>query len=272
MNRATISAGQQAWESLRDKVTSPITQTWRHWGTIAPALRELQQQALAEAQTNRATGRRFAQAMGKLLKLYRFDEIDKGTRSRLLEYVDRWDEIDEWLEGVETTRRLKWCHPATVVKNWRQATGQVRPRKKTSSKDRIVELEAEVERLKEERVAQPFDEVIGTAATWPPEEYRTIADLDKESELLTKLFHRLPDATVNTINVLRLRGTDLRDYAVMPKQLEYLRDIFDLRQEISGLRDELYDRENEIDRLEQEIVRLKKTKKTAGAACDSETC
>ena len=74
---------------------------------------------LRALQSNVAQGRRFEKAMGDWLIANGFKEINKATRSQLLDCLKHRVEIEKWRADSE---RWKFNHPDTVLKKWKAST------------------------------------------------------------------------------------------------------------------------------------------------------
>ena len=75
-----VRLGQEAMARLR--------RGWNDWLAIGEALQVGQTASMQAAHTNKPTGRRYEKIMTEWLVANGFKEIDKGTRSRLLECLD----------------------------------------------------------------------------------------------------------------------------------------------------------------------------------------
>jgi ClpX C4-type zinc finger protein len=169
-----IKRGQEAWR--RHKVDA----TWLDWLAIGEALSIGRQEAMADADTNRPIGSRYNAAFGEWLTHHRFDDIDKGDRSRLFDVMDNLPAIEGWRATLTQTARLRLNHPNSVLRKWKAAT-VVKPPKEpkptlrdsvanlseeNAAKDqRIAELEARVQEAEAARDVTPrFDPVEGDDA------------------------------------------------------------------------------------------------------------
>jgi hypothetical protein len=86
-------------------------------------------------------------------ELVLLDDIDKGTRSHLLDCMDHLVEIEAWRKTRSATERLEWASPRSVLRHWRASVTVAGKQAPVTSpvaalKARIVELEEEVCRLK----------------------------------------------------------------------------------------------------------------------------
>ena len=98
-------------------------QTWPDWCAVIKALakgREICRQASA----GQAKGRRFNQGMGRWLRCYGFDRIDKSDRSRLLRCADHLEAINHWRAGRPLSEQLELNHPRIVFERWQRTLGK----------------------------------------------------------------------------------------------------------------------------------------------------
>jgi hypothetical protein len=112
----TIQAGQAAWQRLND------CQTWNDWLLVGEALLVGRSEAMTAARTNKPEGRRYNEEMAAWLKATNFTNIDKGTRSRLLDCIEHRAEIEKWRATLTTTERLKINHPTSILRHWQRKT------------------------------------------------------------------------------------------------------------------------------------------------------
>jgi hypothetical protein len=66
-----------------------------------------------------AQGGRFEKAMGDWLIANGFKEINKATRSQLLDCLKHRAEIEKWRSQLTDSERWKFNHPDTVLKKWK---------------------------------------------------------------------------------------------------------------------------------------------------------
>ena len=108
-----INRGQVALARLEQN------QTWPDWCEVIKALakgREICRQASGDQDK----GRRFNKAMGRWLRCYGFDRIDKSDRSRLLKCADHLEGINTWRSGRSLSEQLELNHPRTVFDRWQR--------------------------------------------------------------------------------------------------------------------------------------------------------
>jgi hypothetical protein len=109
-----VRLGQEAMARKR--------RVWEDWLAIAEALLVGRTDVMRTLHTNEATGRRFEKAMGDWLIAHSFKEIDKGTRSRLLDCLKHKVEIEKWRSRLTDAERFKFNHPDAVLRKWKAST------------------------------------------------------------------------------------------------------------------------------------------------------
>lgn len=135
---------KRAWSALKKR------SDWSHWTTIGEALLIGRTKAMKQAQTNKPEGSRYNAIFGQWLKDIGLQEIDKGTRSRLLACMDDLPSINAYLDALPLAERLTLNHPNSIHRRWRALDhgGKHTARKREGTKDlraRIAELQAELE-------------------------------------------------------------------------------------------------------------------------------
>jgi hypothetical protein len=142
-----IKRGQEAW--LRHKEDA----TWNDWMAIGQALSIGREDAMAAAGTNAPSGSRYNVEFGNWLVRHKFDDIDKGDRSRLFDVMANLPAIEEWRHALPQNQRLKFNHPNTVLRRWRADTVVKRPKDpKPTLRDSVVNLEEANAQLEREKV------------------------------------------------------------------------------------------------------------------------
>jgi hypothetical protein len=143
-----VRLGQEAMARKR--------RAWDDWLAIATALQVGRTDIMRELHTNEPHGRRFEKAMGEWLLAHGFKEINKGTRSRLLECLKHKAEIQAWHSRLTNAERFAFNHPDTVLRKWKAATlvpdpsapPRVSPVQKL--KDSVVTLQEQNDRMRRE--------------------------------------------------------------------------------------------------------------------------
>ena len=108
-----IHRGQRALVRLEQN------QTWSDWCAVIKALAK-GREVCREASGGHDKGRRFNEAMGRWLRCYGFDRINKSDRSRLLRCADHLEAIDTWRAGRPLSEQLELNHPRIVFERWQR--------------------------------------------------------------------------------------------------------------------------------------------------------
>lgn len=150
---------------------------WEDWLTIGEAFEVGRAEVMREIKTNETVGRRYEKAMQGWLIANGFTEIDKGTRSRLLECLKHRTEIERWRSVLTSSEQFRYNHPNTVLRKWKAATAVPDPNATprispfTKLKESIALLDEENHRLRREierggaGVAESSSEIANTAGT-----------------------------------------------------------------------------------------------------------
>jgi hypothetical protein len=109
-----VRRGQQAMARQR--------RGWDDWLAIGEALAVGRAEVMRKVGTNEPIGRRYEKAMAEWLVANSFKEIDKGTRSRLLDCLEHRTEIEAWRSVLTGSERFRFNHPNTLWRKWRAAT------------------------------------------------------------------------------------------------------------------------------------------------------
>lgn len=111
--QGVIQSGQLALVRLEQN------QSWHDWCAVINALAE-GRDICRQASGGHDKGRRFNEAMGRWLRCYRFDRIDKSDRSRLLRCADHLEAIGAWRSGLPLSEQLELNHPRIVFERWQR--------------------------------------------------------------------------------------------------------------------------------------------------------
>jgi hypothetical protein len=95
---------------------------WDDWLLIAEALQAGRTEVTRALHTNQTSGRRYEKAMGEWLIANGFKEINKATRSQLLDCLKHKAEIQAWRARLTDSERWKFNHPDTVLRKWKAST------------------------------------------------------------------------------------------------------------------------------------------------------
>jgi hypothetical protein len=147
-NQQKVRLGQEAMARQR--------RGWDDWMAIGEALAVGRAEVMRKVGTNEPIGRRYEKAMAEWLVANSFKEIDKGTRSRLLDCLEHRTEIEAWRSVLTGSERFRLNSPSAVFRKWRAATAIPDPdaKPKTSPfaklKESIALLSEENERMRRE--------------------------------------------------------------------------------------------------------------------------
>jgi hypothetical protein len=110
-----VRQGLEAWRRLKKE------KSYGDWIKVGEALRVGREWAMNQAGTNEPRGKGYNMAFGEWLTNNKFDDMDKGDRSRLFELMDNLGPIEDYRRTLSLTQRLKLNHPNAVVRNWKKA-------------------------------------------------------------------------------------------------------------------------------------------------------
>jgi hypothetical protein len=144
-------------EEERDRVSRQGTQAWQRlkkdknyfdWVKVGEAHQVGREGSMNQAGTNRPQGKGYNIVFAEWLAKYKFDDMDKGDRSRLFELMDNLPQVEAWRQTLTLTERLKLNHPNAVLRKWkahmrpedRDAHGEPKP----TLRDSVVNLSEEI--------------------------------------------------------------------------------------------------------------------------------
>ena len=144
-------------EADLDRVVRQGTEAWRRlkkdknygdWIKVGEAHQVGREWAMNQAGSNKPEGKAYNVAFGEWLSRYKFDDMDKGNRSRLFELMENLPQIEEWRRTLPLSERLKLNHPNAVLRKWK-AFMKPEPRDehgepKPTLRDSVVNLSEEV--------------------------------------------------------------------------------------------------------------------------------
>jgi len=126
---------------------------WADWIKVGEALRIGRELALNHVGSNAPTGAAYHKVFGDWLQKNKFDDMDKGERSRLFTILDNLPEVERWRDTLTMTERLKLNHPNAVLRKWQAATKPPKPKKQgTSTAEELALALEEIDRLNKEIV------------------------------------------------------------------------------------------------------------------------
>jgi hypothetical protein len=170
---------------------------YQDWITVGRALQIGSAHSMYEAGTNKPQGSRYAACFSRWLAGTKLDKVaDKGTRSGLLDLLDRLEDVERWRQTLPANRRLELNHPNTVWRHWQRSTVVRNPNKEKKPspvaklKQSLIESQEEVTRLTQadggnlftrETSAKDFVRIVrATFTPWKVNEIRKLL-MDDES-------------------------------------------------------------------------------------------
>jgi hypothetical protein len=118
---AAIRHGQEAWCRLR------AGSTWADWVAVGMAHVIGRTTAMRDGHINKPKGHSYNAAFSAWQKKFGFESLDKGDRSRLFDVMDHLKEIDDWLQKLPESERLRLNHPSSVWRRWKASTAAPKP-------------------------------------------------------------------------------------------------------------------------------------------------
>src|SRR5258708_33312184 len=162
-HEAMLAAGKAL-----QRIANAQKQLWSDWTTIiGPAFMIARTDAMALANSNHPSGRRYNTKMGELLAEYKLDGISKTTRADLFKTMEKLEEVETWRSKQDNPESLN--HPTTVWTKYHHATKGNRPPSKSPLREeikslkltlgerdaRIQELEEEITQLQQQLNGKP---------------------------------------------------------------------------------------------------------------------
>jgi hypothetical protein len=234
----TVRHGQEAWCRLR------ANSTWADWVAVGAAHVVGRSTAMRDAHTNTPKGRGYNAAFIAWQKKFGFETLDKGDRARLFEVMNHLKEIDDWLQKLPESERLRLKHPNSVLRRWKAAivkpkASELRISPVQKLKDSLVNLQEENDRMRREIERGGGD--LWSADDRPKDIARIIVDkLTKaKAERVARNLQRAEGskqvmsdnqydrATVVARSILQIVAQRIRDDCTLRAQLtDVLRDEF----------------------------------------------
>jgi hypothetical protein len=203
-----VRRGQEAMERKR--------RGWDDWLAIAEALEAGRTEVMRALHTNDAHGRRYEKAMSEWLIVNKFKEINKATRSQLLDCLKHKVEIEKWRARLTDSERWKFNHPDTVLRKWEASTvvpdptapPKVSPVRKL--KDSLVALQEENDRMRREIER-------GGGDLWAPE--------DRPRDIARVILDKLSKAKAEKVarEILKTLRNTPEERAVLEAQIDAVR-------------------------------------------------
>ena len=163
-----VEVGRQAWKRIKED------STYNDWMAVGEALDIGRTECVRLVHANRPQGRAYNEAFSQWLADNGFDDIDKGTRSRLDEIMKNRPAIEAWRATLASNERQKTNHPNSIYRKWQTSRsvpkGEDKPR--ASAVDRLknenVQLQEEVARMRATggEAVSPKDSARNIARYW----------------------------------------------------------------------------------------------------------
>ena len=163
-----VEVGRQAWKRIKED------STYNDWMAVGEALDIGRTECVRLVHANRPQGRAYNEAFSQWLADNGFDDIDKGTRSRLDEIMKNRPAIEAWRATLASNERQKTNHPNSIYRKWQASRsvpkGEDKPR--ASAVDRLknenVQLQEEVARMRANggEAVSPKDSARNIARYW----------------------------------------------------------------------------------------------------------
>jgi hypothetical protein len=151
-----------AWRRIKNAQS----RMWGDWMTVGEGLMEGRRWAMQMAGANRPEGKGFVMAYSEWLTKYRFDDMDKSDRAKLLQLMEERPAVEEWRASLTDYERRNLNNPTTVWRKWNAATREKKPKPRTASvsgteharaRAIIEEMQARNAELEEEIGADPIE-------------------------------------------------------------------------------------------------------------------
>jgi hypothetical protein len=159
-----------AWRRIKNAQS----RMWGDWMTVGEGLLEGRRWAMQMAGTNKPEGRGFVTAYSEWLKKYKFEDMDKSDRAKLLQLMEERPAVEEWRATLTDYERRNLNNPTIVWRKWNAATRVKAPKPRTASvsgaehgraQAMIEELQARNAELEEEIGADPIETFIKALQT-----------------------------------------------------------------------------------------------------------
>jgi hypothetical protein len=234
-----VRQGQEAWRRLKKE------KNYGDWIKVGEAHLVGREWAMHQAGTNEPRGKGYNMAFGEWLTKNKFNDMDKGDRSRLFEVMDNLVLIEDYRQTLTLTERLKLNHPNAVLRKWKNA---IRPEPEPGSEPKKPTLRDENVRLSEEGYAKD----------------KRIAELEARLQEAEAARETVPVTVVKSELEDSKASPTKSGWAGSPERNTPLSEILSDACGAIGTADEFYDWVNSLSgRTEQKFQRLAKKAETA---------
>jgi hypothetical protein len=97
------------------------------WLTVADAITLLRSKIMQAIGSESPNGYRYNDAFGRWSRHLDLD-MDKATRSRLLELARHWPAVAAWLHGLPPEKRHRLSNPEAILRAWRRTADPISSR------------------------------------------------------------------------------------------------------------------------------------------------
>jgi hypothetical protein len=127
---------------------------WQDWMVVGVALQEGRTRAMKWAGTNRPEGKAYNGYFSEIILEAGLQEVDKAARAHLLIVMSHLAEIETFRASLPFAERSKLNHPSVMVRKWRAATAEHKP--KPPKPDDGPGFEAHIAELEAARESMPL--------------------------------------------------------------------------------------------------------------------
>jgi hypothetical protein len=117
----SVSSGEIIRRGQAAIMDQAAAHAWSRQIEIMNALAELRTRAMREADTNRPKGGKYCKIVGRLLRVFQFDRIEKGERSRYFECLENLPAISAWHDSLPRDEQADLNYAPYVLRRWKQA-------------------------------------------------------------------------------------------------------------------------------------------------------
>jgi hypothetical protein len=134
---------------------------WDNWLLVGRAVMALREQAMIDSHSDAPQGRRYADALNRLLKERpALNKLAGGktARATLLNWIENRDAIAEWASVLTESQRLAYDTPRRLYDRWQRSTKPPTPRRRSRTvvlEEEKAALEAEVEDMRSAKEITP---------------------------------------------------------------------------------------------------------------------
>jgi hypothetical protein len=152
---ATTASPEQFTADVHQRATEAWTRltsthTLADWFVVGDSLMADRTAAMHKAGTNIPRGKKYCAAFGNLLAKRPFAELEKTTRTRLLQVMEKRPIIEAWLAKQPLSKQLELNHSHSVLRAWKTSLKPKKSKTQPTWKKKRDKLEAENDRLRQQ--------------------------------------------------------------------------------------------------------------------------